>query len=258
MSNTFSFSGFDIPINFLEMTGGGADTFEQISAGHISYIEKHIGITAEDTVLEIGCGIGRDAISLTNILSQNGNYLGIDIIGDSIEWCSNNIKAKYPNFHFLHFDIEDQLHNPAGSSKQEEFPIPLDDGGVGLIILWSVVTHLFEKDIQHYFQEFARVLSPRGMALVTCFIVDANILVEAKNVNVSPHNQRFEHEHSPGSYINDPLVPAGAVAFTYEKIMKLVSSSGLELAKPLMTGQWWGNNEGDGYGQDVLILRRKE
>ena len=254
----FNYLGFDIPIDLLNMTGGGTDSFERISRGHIDYLQQQVGINPSDSILEVGCGIGRDAIPLTQILNTEGSYLGIDIIGRSINWCTNNITPKHPNFKFVHFDVEDQLHNPQGSKKQKNIPIPIGDNKVDLIILWSVVTHLFEEDTTHYFKEFARVLKPNGLVVVTCFVVDDAILNAARKVNLTQHNLRFEHPYGPGCFINDANVPAGAVAYTYGKIIEIVSKGGLTLDRPLLTGQWWGNFEGKGYGQDVLILRRSD
>ena len=127
-----------------------------------------------------------------------------------------------------------------------------------LIILWSVVTHLFEEDVVHYFKEFSRLLKPSGIAVVTCFVVDDSILKAAKKVNLTEHNLRFEHSYGEGCFINDKNVPAGAVAYTDKKINQIINNGGLELDRPLLIGQWWGNEHGEGYGQDVLILRRPQ
>lgn len=256
MTSYFSYLNFNIPVDLLNMTGGGTDTFEQISKGHMQYLSEQVGIGPSNCILEIGCGIGRDAIPLTRILNNNGSYLGIDIIGRSIDWCSNNITPQYKNFNFVHFDVEDQLHNPVGSKKQRDIPIPMEDGKADLIILWSVLTHLFEEDIVHYFKEFSRILKPNGLVVASCFVVDEEILKEAKRVNLTQHNLRFEHLYGPGCYINDPTVPAGAVAYTYEKISEIIQKGRLKMDRPLLTGQWWGNAEGKGYGQDMLVLRR--
>ena len=105
MSEKFSYMGFDIPIDLLNMTGGGTDSFDRISKGHIEYLQNNVGINPKDNILEVGCGIGRDAIPLTKILSNRGSYTGIDIIGRSINWCKNNITKKHKNFKFIHFDV---------------------------------------------------------------------------------------------------------------------------------------------------------
>jgi SAM-dependent methyltransferase len=257
MSDYYSYMGFEIPVDLLNMTGGGVDSFDEISKGHINYLNENIGIKKTDKILEVGCGIGRDAIPLTKILNSKGSYLGIDIIGRSINWCQENITSKHKNFNFIHFDVKDQLHNPNGLKKQKNINIPLSNNSVDLIILWSVVTHLFEKDIIHYFKEFNRVLKPNGIVMATCFLVDDKILEIIKTVNLTPFDLRFEHSYGRGCFINNKEVPAGAVAFTRDKILHMLDKADLELDRPICTGSWWGNLKGNGFGQDVLFLRKK-
>ncbi len=249
----FAFRGYDIPVDLVEMTGGGPATFETISNGHFQYLSRHVGLGAHQRILEIGCGIGRDAIPLTEIVSPPGSYLGIDIVGRSVEWCRANISERHPHFAFVHFDVADQLHNPLGTITTTDTRIPLEDESVDRVILWSVITHMFERDIEHYFREFARVLKPDGLILASCFIVDQDILAAARR---GRHSLRFEHSYGDGCYINTPQVPAGAVAYTGERLSKMIVAGNLRLDRPLLVGQWWGVQSGQGYGQDVAILRR--
>ena len=82
MTDIFHFRGYDIPVNLVNKTGGGTDTFEEITDWHIKQVQSYIGIKETDSVMEIGCGIGRDAIPLTRILKQ-GHYVGTDISNSS-------------------------------------------------------------------------------------------------------------------------------------------------------------------------------
>jgi SAM-dependent methyltransferase len=81
----FSYSGYEIPIDLMNLTGGGPDTFGAISDQHIEHLRKHVGLYANQRIVEIGCGIGRDAIPLTRILGTEGHYIGIDVTKPSIE-----------------------------------------------------------------------------------------------------------------------------------------------------------------------------
>ena len=99
----YRFKGYDIPIDLMELTGGGPSTFDAISQAHTDNLRRWIGLEPTHTVLEIGCGIGRDAIPLTEILSE-GRYVGIDIIKRSIDWCTDNIAKRHPNFGFYHYE----------------------------------------------------------------------------------------------------------------------------------------------------------
>lgn len=253
--NTFSFFEYELPVDLVNMTGGGTDTFSAISNGHIQYLKNNIGIESDYNILEIGCGIGRDAIPLTKIISPQGSYIGIDIIKPSIDWCSANISQRHPNFKFIHFDVKDQLHNPSGKSLMKDYRLPCADSSIDRIFMWSVFTHMFENDIVHYLKEFKRVLKKGGSILATCFIVDEEILRAARKVNLTPYALKFEHPYGKGCFVNDISVPAGAVAFTEMKLIELINKSGLKLVPPILTGQWWGKNNGGGYGQDAVILK---
>ena len=258
MSDYYSFKGFNIPVDLLNKTGGGVENFDEISNGHISYLKKNIGIKKNDKILEVGCGIGRDAIPLTEILGEEGSYYGIDIIGRSIKWCKNNISTRYKNFQFIHFNVKDQLHNPLGLRNQQNLKIPLQNDSIDTIFLWSVVTHLFEKDIVHYFKEFNRVLKPNGVIMITCFIVDDKILKKLKKINLTPYDLKFEHYYDDGCFINNKDVPAGAVAFTYEKMLEMINSGGLVLDRDLHVGNWWGKKNSKGFGQDVIFMKKNK
>ncbi|AZO70243.1 MAG: methyltransferase domain-containing protein [Mesorhizobium sp.] len=251
---TFHFNGYDIPVDLMQMTGGGPETFEEISAMHQSNLAKWIGIKPQHHVLEIGCGIGRDAIPLSTILSD-GSYVGVDIIGRSIEWCTANIGARNPNFKFVHYDVDDQLHNPGGTTSTEAIVLPIEDRSIDRIFLFSVFTHMYQEDIEHYLHEFSRVLKPDGLVYATTFIYDDAVLESARSTNKTIFNLRFEHELHEGCRINNLEYPLGAVAFTRELWQKMLIAGGMKLAKPILNGQWSGLYDKFDDGQDVLILQ---
>jgi ubiquinone/menaquinone biosynthesis C-methylase UbiE len=253
---TFNTQGYNIPVSLMLMTGGGPDTFEAISEAHICSLQKHIGIDPGASIVEIGCGIGRDAIPLSKLLSANGSYLGIDIIKPSIDWCRQNISTRHPNFKFVHFDVKDQLHNPAGTEKTTSIRIPVDNDSVEVVILQSVFTHMFRQDILHYLKEFRRILKPNGKIYATVFIVNEEILRSARRTNLTKFNLLFMHEWEPGCLINDPAAPAGAVAYTAHLFESIVKSANLKLTQPYLKGSWSGYYENPDDGQDVAIIGR--
>jgi SAM-dependent methyltransferase len=243
--------GFDIPLHLLKMTGGGPETFDAISEGHIRLLQEHIGIEPHHSVLEVGCGVGRDAIPLSRILTT-GQYLGIDIIKESIDWCAANIA--HSNFRFVHFDIADKLHNRCGSRPSTAFRFPVADRSIDRIFLWSVFTHMARPDIEHYLREFSRVLKPTGKVYATWFMVDDAILAKARTVDLTPYNLRFEHQFGPGCYINNLRQPMGAVAYSRQAVMDMIAQAGLRIEGDILPGSWsgfWLNPLG---GQDATVL----
>ncbi|TDN67206.1 methyltransferase family protein [Paraburkholderia sp. BL10I2N1] len=250
---THEFMGYQIPIDLMLLTGGGPESFDIISASHTANLQRWIGLEPDHTLLEVGCGIGRDAIPLTQIL-RNGRYIGIDIIGKSIEWCQKNIAARHSNFEFHHFNVEDQLHNSQGTTKTADITLPAENNSIDRIILFSVFTHMFQADIEHYLGEFRRVLKPDGMVYATTFIFNDEILHSARATNLTPFDLRFEYEATPGCRINDPVHPLGAVAYTKETWDVMSRRSGLRYAKPFLKGAWSGFYPDPQDGQDVVIL----
>lgn len=253
----FHYRGYSIPVHLVNLTGGGPETFDPISRQHMAKLREFVGLRDDLNVMEIGCGIGRDAIPLTEILSKRGSYVGIDIIKDSIDWCNANIGRRHPNFHFIHYDVKDQLHNPAGQSRTAAIALPAGDKSTDLIILQSVFTHMFREDIIHYMKEFARVLKPSGRAYATCFIVDDAVLERARQTNLTPFNLRFEHSWGEGCFVNDPKHPAGAVAYTPDSFTAMIDQSGLKLVRPFLRGAWSGYYPNPEDSQDVAILAPK-
>jgi SAM-dependent methyltransferase len=250
---THHFKGYDIPVDLMEMTGGGPSTFDMISEAHINNLRRFISLAPTHTLLEIGCGIGRDAIPLTEILTA-GKYVGIDIIKRSIDWCADNISKRHPNFKFYHYDVEDQLHNEAGNTMTSDIYIPLPDRSVDRIILFSVFTHMFQPDIEHYLREFRRVLKPDGLVYATTFIYSDEILEKARATNLTPFDLRFEHQISAHCRINTPSHPLGAVAYTAGAWNEMLAASKMRFAMPMLEGAWSGYYADPKDGQDVAIL----
>jgi SAM-dependent methyltransferase len=256
MEGSFEFRGYRIPVHLCLLTGGGPETFEAISNAHVHNVNAACGLRRGLRVLEIGCGIGRDAIPLTKLLGSHGRYLGTDVIADSIQWCSENISVRHPNFEFVHQDIQDDLHNPAGAVDINTVRLPTDDSWADLIILQSVFTHMLRHAVSHYLREFARVLRPQGLVYATVFLVDERTIQSARNTNLTDWNLRFEHSVGDGVYINDPHHPTGAVAYDEDVLGRLVADAGLEFVGPIRRGAWSGAHPVVLDGQDVLVLHR--
>jgi SAM-dependent methyltransferase len=257
METTYNFHGYEIPIDLMVMTGGGPDTLESISDAHINGLKRYVGLAAGQSALEIGCGIGRDAIPLIDILGPSGSYLGVDITRPSIEWCQQHITAKHKNFTFHHFDVKDQFYNKSGKLLTRDCTLPAQDESIDLVILQSVFTHMFPDDIKHYLKEFRRVLKKGGLIFATVFLYSDEILASARQPNRIPSNLRFEHETTEGFRINDLLWPTGAVALTEKFFDGLLEDSGLFKVRALK-GFWSGfYSDPDPYmGQDALILSK--
>jgi SAM-dependent methyltransferase len=213
-----------------------------------------MGLDAGMTFLEIGCGIGRDALQLIDILGPGGTYIGTDVTWDSIAWCQKNISAKHPNFTFHHFDAAHELYNPLGKKTSLDFSLPAADRSVDRISAGSVFTHLFEDEVVHYMREIARVLKPDGQAYATFFLYSEATIEAARRTNVTHNNLRFEHAFGDGCFVNDASYPTGAVAFTDAAMQRMMAHAGVRLARPFLKGAWSGLHAAPDDGQEVAIL----
>ncbi|PJE65218.1 hypothetical protein COU91_02800 [Candidatus Saccharibacteria bacterium CG10_big_fil_rev_8_21_14_0_10_47_8] len=252
------YDGYNIPENLVILTGGGTDDWEEISNYHVEMYRKYAPINHDDFVLEVGSGVGRDAIQLTKILSPKGRYVGFDIIKPSIDWCKQNITKKHKNFTFHYYDIKSQIHNSEGTLSTLDIKLPAKDSSVDRIFLHSVFTHMFEKDIAHYLKEFRRVLKPGSLVIASFFVIDEKAL---KTLSESPnkamrHPLAFKHKLSRNCYINDKDYPEGAVGYTPQKIKKMLLSAGLGIhGQHVHRGAWSGIKDASN-GQDIIVLEK--
>jgi ubiquinone/menaquinone biosynthesis C-methylase UbiE len=249
-------NGYRFPEHLVVLTGAGTATLDVFGQAHIASYQKFMGIEPDMTILEIGCGIGRDAFQFMNILGKDGRYIGVDVTWDSINWCQRNITPKYPNFEFHHFDAKHELYNPLGTKTSMDFRLPAADQSVDRICAGSVFTHLFEDEIIHYMREIGRVLKPGGLAYTSIFLYSPEAIAASRKNKVTHNNLMFEHAFADGCYVNDPGYPTGAVAFTDEAMQRMMSAAGVKLARPYLRGAWSGLHEEHDDGQDVAILTR--
>jgi SAM-dependent methyltransferase len=249
-----AFRGYVLPSHLVLLTGAGIETLDPIGKAHIACYEKYMGLPEGCSILEIGCGIGRDAFQLIGRTPAIGKYIGIDVTRDSIVWCQNNITPKYRNFTFHHFDAKHELYNPLGSKSSMDFRLPARAASIDRIFLGSVFTHLFEDEVTHYMREIGRVLKKDGLAYATFFLYSPEIIEAARRTKRSHNNLLFEHEYGDGCYVSDPNYPTGSVAFTDEAMQRMMQNGGVKPARPYLPGWWSGYFDDPAEGQDVAIL----
>jgi len=249
---TYKYRGYTIPRRLIDLTGGGVDTWDDIARYHMDAYDKYTPFKSDANILEVGCGVGRDAIHLLDRLSDKGTYIGMDIIKPSIDWCTQHISSQHPNFTFHYADIHSPIHNPKGKLKVTDTHLPAGEAWADLIVLQSVFTHMFSWDIAHYLQEFRRILKPGGKVFASFFVLDDEARELIKKTKPA---LQFKHQLEPGCFINNKTYPEGAIAYTPEKLHELLRIGGLQLAQPIHPG-FWSGRQGDFDGQDIAILER--
>ena len=200
-------------------------------------------------MLEIGCGIGRDAVHLAWVLSTEGTYVGVDIVEASIDWCRRSITVRHPNVQFVHLDVNSEMYNAGGASSATNVSMPFGDASFDRVVLHSVFTHMFSDDVSHYLREIRRLLRPGGLPLASFFVIDDESLAAARATGT---RFTFEHRRDDGCYVNDREHPEAAVGYAKPTLLSIIEASGLQL-RGLHRGHWSGAVDAPD-GQDVLIL----
>jgi SAM-dependent methyltransferase len=84
----------------------GKGDFRKLGCILAKAVIEHAGLTPQSTVLNVGSGTGRLALPLTQWLVPEAEYVGVEIVIEGVSWCIDNTTPKYPNFHFVHADIQ--------------------------------------------------------------------------------------------------------------------------------------------------------
>lgn len=227
----------------------GDGDFRAIGAEFLGHFIRLGGLQAEAHVLDVGCGIGRMAVPLTQYLdSQKGHYNGIDPVEAGIEWCRREISPVYPNFEFQRLDIAHALYNPGGKIDGKALKLPFPDRQFDFIVMISVVTHLPPQEVIVYLREAARLLKPGGRLFMTAFVVDR---VAATNESGRRDGRlAFRRVKDGPCWLVPELPPLAAVGFDDGFLERALKQSGLTVLRKSL-GHWRGA-QAEHY-QDVFI-----
>lgn len=122
------------------------------SAPQIEHIKAHV--TADDTLLDLGCGYGRVAKYLLPEQPLTG-YIGVDSSYQMLQL----FKRRY--------ESEDaEQATPLLFLNADIHALPLQDASVDTVIVCAVFLHNHKSIVEKSMQEVARVLRPGGKLLV--------------------------------------------------------------------------------------------
>jgi len=229
----------------------GHGDFIKIGQEFKNYFIELANLQPGDRVLDVGCGIGRMAIPLTDYLSKEGEYWGFDIVKKGIDWCQRRISTKFGNFHFQHSDVYNKHYNPNGKIQAENFHFPFDDGYFDFIFLTSVFTHMHPSDLENYLSEISRVLKTGGKCLITFFIINEEA---AKLIRSGCSTLDFLYE-LPGCLTTNENDPEAAIAYPEEFVFGLFKKYGLTIDQPIHYGSWCKRDTFLTY-QDLIIATK--
>jgi len=227
----------------------GDGNYRAIGTEYLGHYVRIGGLKASDNVLDIGCGIGRMAVPLTQYLDENASYEGVDPVNEGIEWCVQNITRVYPNFRFCRVDVAHELYNPNGAVPGDQIALPFKESRFDFVTMISVATHLPLGEIAAYAREVSRLLVPGGKLFITAFLVSPD------DLDRKEARPQFQAGEAVGSWIADPAAPLGAIGFDTPLIPAVLEEAGLKVDL-VSLGHWRGIQSA--HYQDVIVAVKPE
>lgn len=149
----------------------GGQKFDTLGRLFADELVRLAAVEPSSKVLEIGCGVGRNAFGLAPVLAQGG-FTGVDIDKPSIDGVARTRLALDHGFTFAFIDVKNSEYNPDGAYEAADYRFDFDDASFDVVFLVSVVTHILPPDFEHYVSEIARMLRPGGRIAFTTFLMD--------------------------------------------------------------------------------------
>lgn len=208
------------------------------------------GLKPDDTVLDVGSGMGRMAVPLTEYLSKDGSYEGFDIMPDAVKWCNDNISKAFPNFNFKCAELSNSLYINEGQAPSN-FIFPYADNQFDFVFLTSVFTHMMPGDVTQYLEEINRVLKQKGKCFATFFYLD-----EIANAHMTNQEKPFFPYSFDQYYLHNLKVPEANIGFTPAFINEAIAGTKLRIDK-IYPG-WWSSRpklESVDF-QDIIIFSK--
>jgi ubiquinone/menaquinone biosynthesis C-methylase UbiE len=229
---------------------GGVDDFLEVGNEFLGYFKSICNLKPDESLLDVGCGIGRMAIPLTTYMGGTARYEGFDIVKSGIYWCTENITPEHTNFQFHHSNILNKAYNPGGRLPAAEYRFPFEDGSFDFVFLTSVFTHMLPVDMEHYFREIARVLKEGGRCLITFFLLNPESL---KLIESGKSTQAFTYGFGLYKAVQKNN-PEAAIAYEEAYIHECHKKNGLNI-QAVHYGSWCGRGEYLSY-QDIIIAQK--
>lgn len=235
-------------------TGSPANAEAYIDQGNrqLILLKKHINLEPNDKILDIGSGIGRTAIALTNYLEPEGIYKGFDVVKLGVDWCNSKIGKDFSNFEFKYVPLFNDLYNTS-ALKAEEFIFPYDHKAFNKVFSFSVFTHMQINEIQNYFKEIHRVLSDDGLAFSTFFLYEDAIENQISSLN------KFKFPIKKDGYrLMNEDVKSGNIAIHINTLKSMLSKEDMEIVD-VIHGFWKDKSKYSKQGsyQDIVVFKKR-
>jgi SAM-dependent methyltransferase len=236
------------PRRLLRLATDPSSDFRETGRVFLDFLIGHCGLRPDHKVLDVGCGVGRIAVALTDHLDQQGQYEGFDVAPQEIAWCRNHISTRFPLFRFQVADVHNLTYNPMGGTRASEYRFPYDDDSFDLVVLASVFTHMLSRGMERYVMEVARVLKRGGRCFVSFYLLN-----DESRRNIRAGTSAFEFESTiDDCYVEKADSPELAVAHEEDRVRALFTRCQLSI-EAVFYGTWSSKNV---QAQDIMVASR--
>ena len=210
------------------------------------------GLHPEHTVLDLGCGLGRVALPLTQYLT--GSYFGLDINLSGVAWCHENITQVYPSFQFAVINARNDNYGHGGELGQDRLenssiPIP-PDLKFDFVFAYSLFTHLDWPETLFYLNFVGERLNPGGIFLSTWFLIN-----DDASCQMSSGGAYYDFDvdgAGPSFFLRDRQAGPGPVAHAEDALLSAAAAVGLSRIGDIIYSGWPTGTA----GQDTVVLVR--
>ena len=204
-------------------------------------------LAPDESMLDVGSGIGRKTIPLTQYLAAGALYEGLDVNQFGVSWCQERITPRFPAFHFRRANVRNGLYNAGGEVSAAEYRFPFPGETFSFVAVNSVFTHMTPDEIRHYLAEIHRVLRSGGRCLLSFFLLnDESRQALANGTSSLPFVPAGE-----GWASTSPERPEEAVALDERLAETFIANAGLKVAARHL-GSWPGRSNALSY-QDLIV-----
>lgn len=212
------------------------------------------GLEPHHRLLDLGCGVGRLAVAVSEYLDESGGYVGLDTDRKAIKLCSEWIGSRLPQFTFVWADVFNTSYNPSAKARAAKYRFPFDDHSFDFVFSNSLFTHLVPDDARNYFHEIGRVLKPGGRTVNTIFLLNQESLVQVQG---GGSRQGVLHEFGDLALVKRPKRPEAWIALDEEFVRQAHDEAGLGIEQ-VRYGAWSGRKaSGPSLGMKDLIVAEK-
>lgn len=239
------YAGISLPLPGEVFTGGG----DFLANGLLfkAHFMELAGLRPDERVLDIGSGLGRMAIPLTDYLTRPDAYEGFDVVQEAVNRCKAQISRPYPNFSFTWVPLHNDLYTADGA-RASEFTFPYPDADFDFAWATSVFTHMDRNEVARYLAETRRVMRPGGRFLATFFLMDSQAEASSQG---GPYAFKVQRD---GVWFMDAEVISANVAFSPEDVEAMAKAAGWSSVE-VHFGRWSGRGGPTLDFQDLVLLR---